>query len=74
LAAAKEMGYNVGQDLNGNSQLGFSIAQATNVHGRRISLYNAYVEPIVRKRNLFINTHSYVSSFTKYNIKRINTD
>ncbi|KAJ4430916.1 hypothetical protein ANN_19509 [Periplaneta americana] len=60
LAAAQEMGYRTNHDMTGEHQIGFSLAQATNFNGSRVSSYNAYISPYVgNKENLIISPYSF---------------
>ncbi|XP_069679035.1 glucose dehydrogenase [FAD, quinone]-like [Periplaneta americana] len=62
LAAAQEMGYRTNHDMTGEHQIGFSLAQATNFNGSRVSSYNAYISPYVgNKENLIISPYSFVT-------------
>ncbi|PSN35009.1 hypothetical protein C0J52_09837, partial [Blattella germanica] len=63
LAGGGELGYNYGTDLNGKSQLGFTLAQATQFNGSRLSMYNSYIAPLVanKQSNLIVSPWSYVT-------------
>ena len=63
LAAGREMGYSAGKDLNGESQLGFTLAQACHVNGSRLSSYKAYIAPLIGNLdNIIVSPNSLVSS------------
>ena len=49
LEAAKEAGYQY-VDYNGRTQFGISPVQATMTKGQRLSAYNAYLQPVQKKR------------------------
>jgi choline dehydrogenase len=63
--AAAELGYPSRVDLNGEDSIGFTIAQANNRDGARLSTNKAFIRPILNRPNLFISTDSMVS---RYNI------
>lgn len=48
------MGYNINIDLNGKSQNGFALAQATNKDGARETTAKAYIFPKLRDGRLFV--------------------
>ncbi|XP_046473234.1 glucose dehydrogenase [FAD, quinone]-like [Neodiprion pinetum] len=58
LAAAKEAGFGVSHDLNGDDLTGFSIVQTTNKHGVRRSSARAYLWPARHRRNLHVSLNS----------------
>ncbi|ODM87397.1 Glucose dehydrogenase [FAD, quinone] [Orchesella cincta] len=60
LDAVKEAGFSV-RDLNKHQQEGFSPIDFTQKRGRRHSAYSAYLEPILRRRNLKILRYSHVT-------------
>ena len=60
--AAAELGYPSRVDLNGENNIGYTIAQANNRNGARLSLNKAFISPILNRNNLFISTESMVSS------------
>uniref|UniRef100_W4VS98 Putative GMC oxidoreductase n=1 Tax=Phaedon cochleariae TaxID=80249 RepID=W4VS98_PHACE len=55
-------------DYNGQSQLGASIFQMYTKNGRRQSIYDAFLKPVLHRHNLNIWTESYV---TKIDIHKI---
>ncbi|XP_050302050.1 uncharacterized protein LOC126740165 [Anthonomus grandis grandis] len=57
---AQELGH-PSIDYNGRSPFGASIVQAAVHKGQRWDAGRAYVEPALRRRNLFVSTHSYVT-------------
>lgn len=59
--AAAELGYPSRVDLNGNDTIGYTIAQANNRDGARLSINKAFIRPILNRHNLFISTESLVS-------------
>lgn len=54
LAAAKEKGYPISEDLNGDQIKGFNVAQATTKNGVRVSSAAAFLRPFRHRRNLQI--------------------
>ena len=56
LAAGEAAGYAVSDDINGEIQEGFAMAQSTIVDGRRCSAARAYLRPALRRRNLSVLT------------------
>src|SRR4029453_12600851 len=59
-AAVQEAGYPLTADVNGYSQGGFA-AFDRNVHdGRRLSAARAYLHPVMRRRNLKVETRAFV--------------
>jgi choline dehydrogenase len=59
--AAAELGYRSRVDLNGEDSIGYTIAQANNRDGARLSTNKAFIGPILNRPNLFISTESMVS-------------
>ena len=59
--AAAELGYRSRVDLNGEDSVGYTIAQANNRDGARLSTNKAFIRPILKRRNLFISMNSMVS-------------
>jgi len=59
--AAAELGYRSRVDLNGENSVGYTIAQANNRDGARLSLNKAFIRPILNRPNLFVSTESFVS-------------
>lgn len=56
LAAGRAAGFAVSDDLNGEDQEGFAMAQSTIVRGRRCSAARAYLRPALRRANLTVRT------------------
>lgn len=56
LRACDEAGHELSGDPNGENPLGFGPMDQTIVDGRRDSAYTAFVEPIMERRNLRIET------------------
>jgi choline dehydrogenase len=61
LAAACEAGYPSTADVNGAQQEGFGRMDMTVGGGRRSSAANAYLRPVLGRRNLSLLTHALVS-------------
>ena len=59
--AAAELGYRSRVDLNGENSTGYTIAQANNRDGARLSTNKAFIRPILNRPNLLIGTESTVS-------------
>ncbi|PSN37053.1 hypothetical protein C0J52_20886 [Blattella germanica] len=59
--AAAELGYRSRVDLNGNETLGYTIAQANNRDGARLSSNKAFIKPVLGRKNLFVNMESQVT-------------
>lgn len=64
LAACKELGYKF-TDLNGPWELGYSFPPLNTKHGRRLDGGTAFIIPILSRKNLKVQTDSYV---TKINV------
>ncbi|XP_046753199.1 uncharacterized protein LOC124416310 [Diprion similis] len=58
LEAAKEAGFGVSDDLNGDDSLGFAIVQTTSHQGTRRSSAAAYLRPIRHRKNLHITLNT----------------
>ena len=58
LAAAAQAGYPHSKDVNGFQQEGFGRMDMTVGAGRRCSAANAYVRPVLKRRNLQLITHA----------------
>ncbi len=58
LAAAREAGYPLTDDVNGFQQEGFGRMDMTVGGGRRCSAANAYLRPAMRRPNLSVITHA----------------
>jgi choline dehydrogenase-like flavoprotein len=61
MKAAAELGYRANVDLNGEDPIGFTIAQANNRNGARLSTNKAFISPILDRPNLFVSMESMVS-------------
>jgi choline dehydrogenase-like flavoprotein len=61
MKAAKELGYRSNADLNGKDPIGYTIAQANNRDGARLSSNKAFISPILDRSNLFVSMKSMVS-------------
>jgi choline dehydrogenase-like flavoprotein len=61
MEAAAELGYRSRVDLNGESPIGYTIAQANNRNGARLSTNKAFISPILDRPNLFISMESTVN-------------
>ena len=65
VAAGQDAGLPKNTDFNAESQLGLGIYNVTQDKGKRVSSYNAFLEPVKAKReNLTILTHTEVFSLT----------
>ena len=58
LAAARQAGYPLTDDINGFQQEGFGRLDMTVGGGRRCSAANAYLRPAMRRGNLTVRTHA----------------
>jgi len=58
LAAGREAGYPLTEDMNGYQQEGFGRMDMTVGDGRRCSAAAAYLHPAMRRRNLAVRTHA----------------
>jgi choline dehydrogenase len=58
LAAGREAGYALTDDMNGFQQEGFARMDMTVGEGRRCSAANAYLRPAMRRSNLAVRTHA----------------
>ncbi len=58
LDAGRAAGFALSEDLNGERQEGFAMAQSTIVGGRRCSAARAYLRPAMRRANLDVRTHA----------------
>lgn len=56
LGAGQAAGFAVTEDLNGEVQEGFALAQSTIAGGRRCSAARAYLRPAMRRANLTVRT------------------
>jgi choline dehydrogenase len=61
LAAGREAGYPLSDDMNGYQQEGFARMDMTVGGGRRCSAANAYLRPALRRANLSVRTHARVT-------------
>jgi choline dehydrogenase len=60
-AAVQEAGYPLTADVNGYRQEGFAQFDRNIRRGRRISASRAYLHPVMRRRNLVIQTMAFVT-------------
>lgn len=60
LAAAKEAGYHLTDDVNGYRQEGFARFDRNVYRGRRLSSARAYLHPVKNRKNLTIKTRTFV--------------
>lgn len=60
IKAGMEMGYE-NRDINGESQTGFMLTQATMRRGSRCSTSKAFLRPVRLRKNLDITMHSQVT-------------
>lgn len=67
--AGMEMGYE-NRDINGESQTGFMLTQATIRRGSRCSTSKAFLRPVRLRRNLDISMHSQVTRILINKFKR----
>ena len=58
LAAGRQAGYPVTDDMNGFQQEGFGRMDMTVGEGRRASTSNVYLRPAMRRTNLAVHTHA----------------
>ncbi len=58
LAAGRQAGYPVTDDMNGFQQEGFGRMDMTVGEGRRASASNVYLRPAMRRTNLAVHTHA----------------
>ncbi len=56
IAAGRQAGFAVSEDLNAEVQEGFGMAQSTIAGGRRASSARAYLKPAMRRPNLTVRT------------------
>lgn len=56
LAAAKQQGYRILDDFNGEEQEGLGIYQVTHINGERCSSARAYLFPHLTRKNLTVET------------------
>lgn len=56
LGAGQAAGFAVSEDINGEVQEGFAMAQSTIAGGRRCSAARAYLRPAMRRANLTVRT------------------
>ncbi|PNF21087.1 Glucose dehydrogenase [FAD, quinone] [Cryptotermes secundus] len=61
LEAAKELGYETLDDVNGEHQLGFSNTFSTTRNGTRCSTAKAFLSPIKFRENLHVAKHAHVT-------------
>ncbi|XP_025405162.1 glucose dehydrogenase [FAD, quinone]-like [Sipha flava] len=70
-----ELGYPV-RDLNGNSQIGFNFHQLTMKNGLRHSTNVAFLQPIRKRKNLFVKKNCHVTKilFDETKLKAIGVE
>jgi len=61
LDAGRQAGYLLTEDMNGYQQEGFGRMDMTVGAGRRCSAANAYLRPAMRRANLAVRTHAFVT-------------
>ena len=61
IEAGRQAGYPLTPDMNGFQQEGFGRMDMTVGDGRRSSAARAYLRPAMRRRNLSVQTHAYVT-------------
>lgn len=61
IEAGRQAGYPLTPDMNGFQQEGFGRMDMTVGDGRRCSAARAYLRPAMRRRNLSVQTHAYVT-------------
>lgn len=61
LAGAEERGIAGNPDFNAATQEGVGLYQVTQKNGRRHSAYNAFLQPVLRRRNLTILTQAHAT-------------
>jgi len=61
LAAAERSGYPIVDDLNMDHREAFGHSDLTIAHGRRSSAASAYLVPALRRRNLTLHPHAFVT-------------
>ncbi len=59
--AAQQAGFSLNHDFNGTKQEGIGFYQVTQKDGKRHSVADAYLKPILRRSNLTIKTNSQVT-------------
>ncbi|CAL8091108.1 unnamed protein product [Orchesella dallaii] len=69
LDAVRETGFSV-RDLNVDQKEGFSPVDLTQKRGHRWSAYSAYLQPVLRRKNLKILRYSYVTKIHLNSEKR----
>ena len=60
IEAGEQAGYAVTEDYNGERQEGFGAMEMTVWRGRRWSAANAYLKPVLQRRNLALRAHAHV--------------
>lgn len=58
---AKELGYAINPDCNGETMLGFTNLQVTAIDGKRCSAAKAFLSPARKRKNLKVAKHSLVT-------------
>ena len=71
LKAGAEANYPITNDVSGYRQEGFGVFDSTIHEGRRWSVFDAYLDPIVHRKNLTIITRSSVNEIIIKNNKAI---
>lgn len=64
LEAAREQGFPLNQDFNGETQEGFGLYQVTQKDGMRHSVAASYLHPALERENVTAVTHALVSHLT----------
>ncbi|AJQ93626.1 GMC family oxidoreductase [Gynuella sunshinyii] len=59
--AARQSGYPINEDFNGNQQLGIGRYQVTQTEGIRCSAARAFLTPCMERKNLTVLTHARVA-------------
>jgi choline dehydrogenase len=61
IEAAKQAGYPLTDDVNGERQEGFGLFDRTIRNGRRLSAARAYLHPVMKRPNLDVRTRAFVT-------------
>lgn len=72
--AGDQAGYGLTTDMNGYRQAGFGPMDLTVYKGRRWSTANAYLKPIVHRKNLVALTETYVKKVIMENNKAVGVE
>lgn len=62
IEGAKEAGFEVNEDFNGEKQEGFGLYQVTQKAGKRMSTAGAFLKPVLSRKNLTVLTKAEVES------------